>query len=136
MTERHPNCCPTLVTAVDWTLDNGQNPEALKGFLAMPESTAIRLCLRRWGTTAVGYDEVLTSSGWYGLDDDPQDGDLAVIDGRSIVALNRAVHLPRDIIQLLAFRVQDDWQICTEMGMSPINWDESEAIVWRMYRCL
>ena len=129
------NTCPTLTKAVEWTIDNGQNPASMKPYLDMPESTIIRVSLRRWGSLALAYDSVLREAGWYHWIDAPEDGDVAVVGGESIVALNLATHLPRDLIQLLAFREQDDWKICTDLGMSAIDWDKSFASVWRIYRC-
>ena len=128
--------CPTLVKAVEWTVDNGQNPHSMLDFLKMSESTTIRVCLRKWGTTGDSYDSLLKSAGWYESDDKPEDGDVAVVGGESIVAWNLATHLPRDLIQILAFRENDDWQISTNLGMSPIDWEKSEATILRIYRCL
>ena len=96
--------CPSLVKVVEWTVENGQNPHSLLDFLKIPESTAIRICLRKWETTGQGYDTTLKQSGWYELDDEPEDGDVAVVGGESIVTWNLATHLPRDLIQLLVIQ--------------------------------
>ena len=133
--DAHQMTCPTLIKAVEWTQENGQNPASMMDYLKMPEATILRICLRRWGTTAQAYDSVLKNAGWYHSSEDAEDGDLAVIGGESIVALNLATHLPREIIQLLAFREHDDWQICTNLGMSPIDWTKSKAMILRTYKC-
>ena len=131
----HSMTCPALAKAVEWTIDFGQNPASMKDYLQMPESTIIRVALRRWGTLAEAYDSVLRDAGWYHWIDAPEDGDVAVVGGESIVALNLAAHLPRDLIQILAFRENDDWRICTDLGMSPIDWDASSAMILRIYKC-
>ena len=133
--DRNPKTCPTLEKAVEWTIDNGQNPDSMRPYLQMPESTILRVCLRRWGDTSEAYHWMLTQANWYHLQDDPEEGDLAVLGGESIISENGGVHMPRDLIHLLVFYENDKWQVCTDDGMSPVDWEKSDTRIIRKYRC-
>ena len=131
----HPKTCPTLETAVAWTLAYRRDPGWMKDYLLMPEATIIRVCLKRWETIGKAFHAALSDAGWQEFKGEIDDGNLAIVDGESIQMMNGAVHMPRNLIQLLAFRDCGMWQICTDKGFSGINWAKSEAHIWKMYRC-
>ena len=122
------NCC--MSTAARLTQINGGDSTLMQESLDMNEATAIRHYLRKYGTIGMAYHHVLSECGWVDVTDQDhtvRNGDMAIVDGESIETTNGGIHLPRGLIQVLAFYMESKWSIWTEEGLCPINWAKSDA---------